>query len=95
MVSTDRFRQEIRSRLELANAQGLKNLTIECGELYRSMSQLPTFNRWMIFCCNAMRAEMALTDHLVFDDSKASLLTIHYALPRRQKAVKTRLGLVE
>jgi hypothetical protein len=38
----------------------------------------------MIFCCNAMRAEMAKTDRLVFDDSKASLLTIHYALPRHQ-----------
>jgi hypothetical protein len=84
MVSTDRFRQEIRSRLELANAQGRPNLTIECGELYRSMSQLPTFNRWMIFCCNAMRAEMAKTDRLVLDNSKASLLTIHYALPRNQ-----------
>jgi hypothetical protein len=84
MVSTDGFRQEIRSRLELANAQGRQNLTIECGELYRSMSQLPTFNRWMIFCCNAMRAEMAKTDRLVFDDSKVSLLTIYYALPRHQ-----------
>ena len=30
-----------------------------------------------------MRAEMATTDRLVFDDSKASLLTIHYALPRQ------------
>jgi hypothetical protein len=82
MVSTDHFRQEIRSRLELANAQGRPNLTIECGELYRSMSLLPTFNRWMIFCCNAMRAEMAKTDRLVFDDNEASLLTIHYSLPR-------------
>ena len=82
MVSTDGFRQEIRSRLELANAQGRPNLTIECGELYRSMSQLPTFNRWMIFCCNAMRAEMALTDHLIFDDRNESLLTVHYTLPR-------------
>jgi hypothetical protein len=40
----------------------------------------------MIFCCNAMRAEMAKTDRLVFDDSKASLLTIHYALPRNQSS---------
>jgi hypothetical protein len=30
-----------------------------------------------IFCCNAMRAEMATEDHLIFDDIKASLLTIH------------------
>ena len=84
MVSTDRFRQEIRSRLQLASAQGQQDLTIECGELYRSVSKLPVFDPWMIFCCNAMRAEMAKTDRLVFDDSKASLLTIYYALPRHQ-----------
>jgi hypothetical protein len=85
MVSTDHFRQEIRSRLELASAQGRPDLTVECGELYRSLSKLPVFDPWMIFCCNAMRAEMAMTDCLIFDDSKASLLTIRYALPRRQR----------
>jgi hypothetical protein len=89
MVSTDHFRQEIRSRFELASAQGQQHLTIECGELYRSVSKLPVFDPWMIFCCNAMRAEMALTDRLIFDDSKASLLTIHYALPRRQRLPKS------
>ena len=68
MVSTDRFRQEIKSRLQLAGAQGQQDLTIECGELYRSVSKLPVFDPWMIFCCNAMRAEMAKTDRLVFDD---------------------------
>jgi hypothetical protein len=89
MVSTDHFRQEIRSRFELASAQGHGDLTIECGELYRSVSKLPLFNPWMIFCCNAMRAEMTLTDRLIFDDSNASLLTIHYALPRRQRPPKS------
>jgi hypothetical protein len=85
MVSTDHFRQEIRSRFQLASAQARKDLTIECGELYWSVSKLPVFDPWMIFCCNAMRAEMATTDRLIFDDSKASLLTIHYALPRHQR----------
>jgi hypothetical protein len=89
MVSTDHFRQEIKSRLELAGAQGRQDLTIECGELYRSVSRLPVFDPWMIFCCNAMRAEMAKTDRLVFDDGKASLLTIHYALPRHQSPAPT------
>jgi hypothetical protein len=83
MVSTDRFREEIRSRLQLAG-EGQQDLTMECGELYRSVSKLPVFDPWMIFCCNAMRAEMAKTDRLVFDDSKVSLLTIYYALPRHQ-----------
>jgi len=72
-------------RLQLASAQGRKDLTIECGELYWTVSKLPVFDPWMIFCCNAMRAEMTTTDHLIFDDSKASLLTIHYALPRHQR----------
>src|SRR3978361_960843 len=84
MVSTDHFRQAIRSRFELASAQGRQDLTIECGELYWSVSKLPVFDPWMIFCCNAMRAEMAMTDRLVFDYSKASLLTIHYKFPRHQ-----------
>jgi hypothetical protein len=84
MVSTDHFRQEIRSRLELASAQGRQDLTIECGDLYRSLSNLPVFDPWMIFCCNAMRAEMVMADRLVFDDSNPSLLTIHYALPRHK-----------
>jgi hypothetical protein len=82
MVSTDHFRQEIRSRFQLASAQGRKELTIECGELYRSVSKLPVFDPWMIFCCNAMRAEMARTDRLIFDDSKTSLLTIRYDILR-------------
>jgi hypothetical protein len=89
MVSTDQFRQEIRSRLELASAQGRPDLTIECGELYRSVSKLPVFDPWMIFCCNAMRAEMATMDRLIFDDSKASLLTIHYKFPRHRTPPKS------
>jgi hypothetical protein len=84
MISTDRFRQEIQSRLELAGAQGGRDLTIECGELYRSVSKLPVSNRWMIFCCNAMRAEMAIPDEVIFDDPKETLLKVKYKLPRRK-----------
>jgi hypothetical protein len=83
MASTNHFRQEIRSRLEIAGANGQKDLIIECGELYLSVTKLPIFDPWMIFCCNAMRAEMKHADHLIFNDSKASLLTIHYTLPRQ------------
>jgi hypothetical protein len=64
---------------------GRQDLTIESGELCRSLSKLPVFDLWMIFCCNAMRAEMAMADRLVFDDSITSLLTIHHALPRHQR----------
>ena len=82
MVSTDHFRQEIRSRLALASAKGGRHLTIECEELYRSASKLPVSNRWMIFCCNAMRSEMATLDEVIFDDVKESLLKVRYRLPR-------------
>jgi hypothetical protein len=82
MVSTAHFRQEIRSRLQLASAQGSRYLTIECGELYRSLSKLPVSNRGMIFCCNAMRAEMAVPDEVIFDHVKETLLKVKYRLPR-------------
>ena len=83
MVSTEHFRQEIRSRLELASARGGQDLTIECGELYRSVSNLPVSNRGMIFCCNAMRAEMAIPDEVIFDHLKETLLKVKYKLPRK------------
>jgi len=43
MVSTDHFRQEIRSRLELATTRGDHDITIDSGELYKSLSKLPAF----------------------------------------------------
>jgi len=83
MVSTNDFRQKIRSRLELASAERRLDLTIECGELYRSIGSLPASSRGMIFCCNAMRAEMIIQDEVIFDDEKNSLLKVRYKLPRK------------
>jgi hypothetical protein len=85
MVSTDHFRKEIRSRLELATTRGCHDLTIDSGELYKSLSQLPVFGPWMIFCCNAMRAEMRMADSLLFDDARETLLTVNYKLPRNPR----------
>jgi hypothetical protein len=50
------------------------DLTIECGKRDRFVSEHPNFTKWMIFRRNAMRAEMAAIDRLIFGDSKASLL---------------------
>jgi hypothetical protein len=36
----------------------------------------------MIFCCNAMRAEMMEADSLIFDYATDTLLTVNYRLPR-------------
>jgi hypothetical protein len=82
MVSTDHFRQEIRLRLALASTKGGSHLTIECEELYRSAGKLPVSNRGMVFCCNAMRAEMAILDEVIFDHVNESLLKVKYKLPR-------------
>jgi hypothetical protein len=94
MVSTDHFRQEIRSRLELATTRGGHDLTIDSGELYKSLSKLPVFGPWMIFCCNAMRAEMTTADSLIFDDARETLLTVKYRLPRNQRLASPKIKLV-
>jgi hypothetical protein len=91
MVSTDHFRQEIRSRLELATTRGDHDVTIDSGELYKSLSKLPVFGPWMIFCCNAMRGEMTTADSLIFDDAKETLLTVNYRLPRNQRSASPKI----
>jgi hypothetical protein len=65
MISTDRFRQEIRSRSEMAVARGCRSLIIDAKELYHSQCKRPVFNPWMVFCCNAMHAEMTEADNLI------------------------------
>ena len=63
-----------------------------CPIEFFSVSKLPVFDPWMIFCCNAMRAEMTETDHLVFDDEKDTLLTVNYRLPRDRTGPRARSG---
>ena len=82
MISTDQFRREIRSRLDWAAARGSKSLVIDAQELYYALCKRPVVNSWMIFCCNAMRAEMAETDNLIFNYASDTLLTVNYRLPR-------------
>jgi hypothetical protein len=82
MVSTDQFRQEIRSRLDQAAARRANGVIIDAKELYQALCRSPVVNRWMIFCCNAMRAEMTDADNLIFDYANDTLLTVNYKLPR-------------
>ena len=82
MISTDQFRREIRSRLERATARGSNSLIIDAKELYQALCKRPVVNSWMIFCCNAMRAEMMEPDNLIFNYAKDTLLTVNYKLPR-------------
>ena len=65
-----------------AAARGARSLIIDVKELYDTLCKRPVVNSWMIFCCNAMRAEMTETDNLMFDYSKDTLPTVNYKLPR-------------
>jgi hypothetical protein len=82
MISTDQFRKQIQSQLELAAARGSNSLIIDAKELYRTLCKRPVVNSWMIFCCNAMRAEMTEADNLIFDYANDTLLTVNYRLLR-------------
>jgi hypothetical protein len=82
MISTDQFRQEIRYRLEQATARGSNGIIIDAKELYHALCKRPVVNSWMVFCCNAMRAEMMEPDNLIFNYAKDTLLTVNYKLPR-------------
>lgn len=75
MISTDRFRQEIRSRLDVAAARECRSLIIDAKELYYALCKSQVFNPWMVFCCNAMRAEMTGADNLIFDYANDKLQT--------------------
>jgi hypothetical protein len=82
MISSDQFRKEIRSQLELAAARGSNSLIIDAKALYHTLCKRPVVKSWMIFCCNAMRAEMREADNLIFDYGSDTLLTVKYKLPR-------------
>lgn len=82
MISTDQFRQEIRSRLEQATTRGSSSVIIDAEELYQALCKRPVVSSWMVFCCNAMRAEMMEPDNLIFNYAKDTLLTVNYKLPR-------------
>ena len=83
MISTSRFRQEIRSRLDVAADRGCRSLIVDAKELYHALCKGPVFIPLsIVFCCNAMRAEMTEADNLIFDYANDSLLTVNYKLPR-------------
>ena len=82
MISTDQFRKEIQSQLERAAARGANSLIIDAKALYHTQCKGPVVKSWMVFCCNAMRAEMREVDNLIFDYGSDTLLTVKYEIPR-------------
>jgi hypothetical protein len=69
--------------LDDAAARGCRSFIIDAKELYHALCKWPVFNPWMVFCCNAMRAEMTEADNLIFYYASDTLLTINYKLPRK------------
>ena len=68
--------------MDVAGARGCRSLIIDAKELYHALYKRPVLNPWMVFCRNAMRAEMTEADNLIFDFASDTLLTINYKLPR-------------
>lgn len=68
--------------MDVAAARGSRSIIIDAKELYHALCKRPVFNSWMVFCCNALRAEMTEADDLIFDYANDSLLTVNYILPR-------------
>jgi hypothetical protein len=79
MVSTDHFRQELLARLRRAAAQGRIDITINSGELNRSLAGAGSDAS---SCCEAMQEEFKTGDALILDRTNGAGMTVRYFLPR-------------
>jgi 5-methylcytosine-specific restriction protein A len=82
MVSTDRFRRELRAQLSRASTSGLTDALVNAGELHRMLGGYPGSQHGMQHCRDAMRAEMQPGD-LIIENNGESNLTVRYQLPRK------------
>jgi hypothetical protein len=82
MVSTDHFRQELRTQMARAATNGQIDLLINSGELCRSVA---TGSSWSPSCCDAMEAEMKLGDTLLIERTNGAGMTVRYLLPRANR----------
>jgi UDP-N-acetylmuramyl pentapeptide synthase len=79
MVSTDRFRHELRAQLARAATGGGIDVLINLGELCRSIAKGSSSAS---SCCDAMQAELKLGDTLLLDRTNGVGMTVRYLLPR-------------
>jgi hypothetical protein len=82
MVSTDHFRQELRTQMNRAAKGGLIDVLITSGDLYRSLGGYPGSTHGMPSCCDAMQAEMEPGDTLLIERTGGAGMTVRYMLPR-------------
>ena len=79
MVSTDHFRQELRTQLARAATGGRIDVLINAGELCRAIANSSSRSG---SCCDAMQAEFKLGDTLLLDRTNGAGMTVRYLLPR-------------
>jgi len=82
MVSVDHFRRGLLAQIDRAANDGLIDVLINCGELYRLLGGYPGSTHGMPSCCDAMRGEMKLGDTLLLDRTSGVGMTVRYLLPR-------------
>ena len=82
MVSTDHFRQELRTQMDRATKHGSPNVLINAPDLYKSAGGYPGSNNGMPLCCDAMQDEMQPGDLLLIERSSGAGMTVRYFLPR-------------
>ena len=84
VTSTDTFREVLRARLGYAQRASRAFVSINSGDLHRSIGGYPGRNHQMPSCCAAMELEMQDGDVIISRPPKGygASLTIRYKLPR-------------
>ena len=82
LVSTDHFREGLLAQMGRATKGGRIDISINSGELYRSLGGYPGSTHGMPCCCDAMQDEMKLGDTLLVERTNGAGMTVRYLLPR-------------
>jgi hypothetical protein len=86
MVTVDYFRQGLHAQMDRAAHRGRIDVLINSAELYRSIGGYPGSTHGMLFCCDAMQAELKLGDTMILDRTCGAGMTVRYLLPRPSEA---------
>ncbi len=81
---TQTFKQALLQTLKVAQNKGLKEITVNAGELHRQVGGYPGTNNRMATCTMVLKNEMTDGDIIIKDTNKGAgaSVTIKYILPR-------------
>jgi 5-methylcytosine-specific restriction protein A len=84
VLNTQTFVVELKKLFLSAQSEGKKTITINSGELHRSIGGYPGSNHRMPVCCSAMRSIMRDGDIIIESPPRGNgaNFTIKYNLPR-------------